>query len=72
MHCLTLAELPPLPPGRTCRLWTEDNRSLPDTMLGGSPWPRISIVTPSYNQRQFLKETIRSALMQGYPDLNTL
>ena len=38
-------------------------------MPNGAWWPRITIVTPSFNQAAFLEETIRSVLLQNYPNL---
>lgn len=38
-------------------------------MPDGRPWPRITVVTPSYNQVDFIEATLRSVLLQGYPNL---
>ena len=66
---MSLVDLPAPPEGKTGWPWTEQSELLGDRMSGGSEWPKISIVTPSYNYGQFIEETIRSVLLQSYPNL---
>lgn len=64
----SLADLPAPPSGRMGWPWT-DVPDLPVAAEGDASWPRITIVTPSLDQADFLEATLRSVLLQGYPNL---
>jgi glycosyltransferase involved in cell wall biosynthesis len=75
MGPLTLDNLPPPPPGKAGWPWTEQTAPPADAPRAGEAagdWPRVTIVVPSYNQGQYLEETLRSILLQGYPDLEVI
>ncbi|NQT90208.1 MAG: FkbM family methyltransferase [Candidatus Omnitrophica bacterium] len=69
MRCPSLKDLPAPPKGKTGWPWTEETPKGPEKMPYGRTWPKISIVTCNYNFGQYIEETIRSVLLQGYPDL---
>jgi glycosyltransferase involved in cell wall biosynthesis len=64
---VNLPQLPEPPGGRTGWPWSVE--SPPPLDSGDVAWPRITVVTPSFQQAPFLEECIRSVLLQNYPNL---
>lgn len=66
-----LSQLPSISKDKSGWPWTEE--SDPSFYnIKNKAYPKISIVTPSYNQGHYLEETLRSILLQNYPNLELI
>lgn len=68
MNNSLLSELP-VPEANYDPAWDDRFGSGMTPLTPSEDWPRLSIVTPSFNQGRFMEKTIRCILLQGYPNL---
>lgn len=66
---MILEEFPLPPSGRDGWPWTVEEEKTVEHLEICIDLPRISIITPSFNQSAYIEETIRSVILQGYPNL---
>jgi len=65
--------LPPPLPGKAGWPWSPESVSDSGDVVGQEQdWPRLTVVIPSLNHVHYIEETIRSILLQGYPDLELI
>lgn len=64
-----IKSLPPPPRGRVGWPWTSETSPALHEPVPAGGWPKITIVCPSFEQGRYIEETIRSVLLQNYPNL---
>ena len=52
--------------------WRGRETRAPQCLLNGHNWPRISVVVPTFNQGQYIEETLLSLIGQAYENLELI
>jgi glycosyltransferase involved in cell wall biosynthesis len=66
---MTLGSLPPAPGDKMAWPWLDHDEGPPLFSGPAFSLPKITLITPSFNQAAYLEETIRSVILQRYPNL---
>src|SRR5574337_804892 len=64
-----LGDLPPPPVGKSGWPWTVGDAGFMATGGRDGAMPKVTVVNPSFNQGEYIEETIRSVLLQGYQNI---